>query len=64
MLDRAWSLPVAASFGRKLDWQSNGSLCGPASVANVLRSLGEAADTEAEVLDGTGNCWTGFCIMG
>ena len=64
MLDRAWSLPVAASFGRRVDWQSNTSRCGPASVANVLRSLGEAADTEAEVLAGTGRCWTGFCIVG
>ena len=64
VLDRAWSLPVAASFGRKLDFQSNASLCGPASVANVLRSLGEPADTEPEVLAGTGKCWTGFCIMG
>ena len=64
MLDRAWSLPVAASFGRRVDWQSNASRCGPASVANVLRSLGEAADTEAEVLAGTGRCWTGFCIVG
>jgi hypothetical protein len=64
LLDRAWSLPVAASFGRTLDFQSNASLCGPASVANVFRSLGEPADTEPEVLADTGKCWTGFCIMG
>ena len=63
-LDRAWTQPVAASFGRRVDWQSNASRCGPASVANVFRSLGEAADTEAEVLAGTGMCWTGFCIVG
>jgi len=64
LLDRAWSLPAAATYARKLDWQSNGSLCGPASVANVFRSLGEAADTEDEVLAGTGKCGLGFCFMG
>ena len=30
----------------------------------MFRSLGEPADTEPEVLAGTGKCWTGFCIMG
>lgn len=64
VLERAWSLPVAATFGRTVAWQSNGSLCGPASVANVLRSLGEPADTEVEVLAGTGKCRLGFCFMG
>jgi hypothetical protein len=64
ILDRAWTLPVAATFSRKLDWQSNASLCGPASLANVFRSLGEPADTEPEVLANTGKCWFGVCIMG
>ncbi|MEN3148062.1 phytochelatin synthase family protein [Neorhizobium sp. IRAMC:178] len=64
LMDRAWTLPVAATFGRNLTWQSNGSRCGPASIANALRSVGEEETTEAEVLDGTGMCWTGFCIIG
>lgn len=64
LLDKAFSLPVAASFGRDITWQSNASRCGPASVANVYRSLGEEETTEAEVLDGTGFCWTGYCIVG
>lgn len=64
VLERAWSLPVAATFGRTVAWQSNSSLCGPASVANVLRSLGEPADTEVEVLAGAGKCRSGFCFMG
>ena len=64
LIDRAWKLPVAATFNTEITWQSNGSRCGPASVANALRSLGEAETTEAEVLDGTGMCWTGFCIVG
>ena len=42
----------------------NPSLCGPASVANTLRSLGERATTETDVLAGTGRCWTGYCILG
>jgi hypothetical protein len=64
LIDRAWKLPVAATFDTDVSWQSNGSRCGPASVANVLRSLGEEETTEAEVLDGTGMCWTGLCIIG
>jgi hypothetical protein len=64
LMERAWRLPVAASFNRQLIWQSNGSRCGPAAVANVYRSLGEAALTEGKVLAGTGRCWTGVCILG
>jgi hypothetical protein len=64
LLERAWRLPVAATFNRRVTWQSNGSRCGPAAVANAYRSLGEAATTEAKVLAGTGRCWTGLCIIG
>jgi hypothetical protein len=64
LLDKAWKLPVAATFAAAVTGQSNGSLCGPASLANTFRSLGEEETTEAEVLDGTGMCWTGFCIIG
>lgn len=63
-LDIAWRLPVAATFGRDLAWQSNASLCGPASIANVRRSLGEPSATEADVLAGTGLCRSGYCILG
>ncbi|WP_248447855.1 phytochelatin synthase family protein [Sinorhizobium meliloti] len=64
LMDRAWTLPVAATFHSNISWQSNGSLCGPASLANVFRSIGEEETTESEILEGTGLCWTGFCIMG
>jgi len=64
LLERAWQLPVAATFNRELVWQSNISRCGPASVANAYRSLGDTANTEDRVLAGTGRCWTGFCILG
>jgi hypothetical protein len=64
LVERAWRLPVATTFNRQLTWQSNGSRCGPAVVANAYRSLGEAAITEGKVLAGTGRCWTGVCIVG
>lgn len=63
-MERAWRLPVASTFTRDLMWQSNSSMCGPASAANVLRSFGEAATSEQAVLKDTGRCWTGFCMMG
>jgi hypothetical protein len=63
-IERAWQLPAASTFRREVTWQSNVSRCGPASVANVLRSLGEPAASEAQVLAGTWRCWTGVCIMG
>jgi len=64
LIERAWSLPVAATFNRQLTWQSNASRCGPAAVANAYRSLGEAVSTENKVLAGTGRCWIGVCILG
>jgi hypothetical protein len=64
LVERAWLLPVAATFNRHLTWQSNASRCGPAAVANAYRSLGDAATTESKVLAGTGRCWTGVCILG
>jgi Phytochelatin synthase len=64
LLDRAWQLPVASAFQRQVAWQSNASLCGPASLANVFRSFGDQAATETTVLAGTGRCRTGFCIFG
>lgn len=64
LVDRAWQLPAAATFERKISWQSNGSRCGPAAVANAYRSLKDKAATERDVLAGTGWCWTGVCIMG
>ena len=51
-------------LGIRSSWQSNASLCGPSSLANVFRSFGEEAASERSVLAGTGLCWTGFCIMG
>jgi hypothetical protein len=62
-VEKAWKLPAASAFKREVTWQSNPSMCGPASVANALRSLGETASSESAVLAGTGRCWAG-CIKG
>jgi len=64
LLERAWQLPVAATYQRRLFFQPNGSVCGPTSVANVERSLGSESATVESVLKGTGQCWTGICWMG
>lgn len=63
LLDRAWALPVARTFERRVVWQSNGSTCGPTSLANVLRSMGRTASEES-VLERTGLCWSGMCLGG
>ena len=66
LLERAWALPVAASYGPEhLQYQPKVSYCGPTSVANVVTSLGlDAAATPASVLEGTGYCRLGQCIPG
>jgi len=64
LLERAWSLPVARTFLHELDFQPNGSICGPVSVANVFRSLGEGPVTARAVLQGTGKCPLDFCLDG
>jgi hypothetical protein len=65
LIDKAWALPVAATFNRELTWQSNPSKCGPASLANVFKSLGENPQTEDAVVEGTGQCWLfGYCPVG
>jgi hypothetical protein len=64
LLARAWQLPAAAAYKRGLLFQSNGTLCGPTSLANVLRSLGEPSADADRVLTGSGLCATGLCLPG
>jgi hypothetical protein len=65
LIEKAWALPVAATFQRELAWQSNPSKCGPASLANIFKSLGDGATTEDAVIEGTGQCWLfGYCPVG
>lgn len=63
LLASAWALPVAATYGEQVDFQRNGSVCGPTSVVNVLRSLGQPRTIDG-VLEDTGYCWTGYCLPG
>jgi hypothetical protein len=63
-LDRAHALPAASSYGSDLQWQSNGSTCGPASLVNAFRSLGDDAPDEGAVLDPSGLCPIGMCFGG
>lgn len=64
LMDRAWSLPVASTFQRSVVSQTNGSVCGPSSVANILRSLGDGSASQSKVIKGSGHCVTGLCIPG
>jgi hypothetical protein len=63
-LAQAFALPAASRYGRQTYFQTNGSFCGPASLVNVYRSFGETAHDEAAVLDESGMCRLGFCMMG
>lgn len=63
LLERAWSLPVARSYRGLLAYQSNGSTCGPTSLANVELSWGVTQD-ERSILKGTGKCLSGYCMGG
>jgi len=53
LLNKAWALPVAAAYQADIEFQQNGSVCGPTSVANVLHSLKQAGNQES-ILQGSG----------
>jgi hypothetical protein len=54
LLAKAWALPVARAYrDAGLESQRNGSVCGPTSAVDVLKSLGQPAN-QASVLHGTG----------
>ena len=53
LIEKAWTLPVAALYRANIDYQRNVSLCGPTSIVNILRSLQRAGDQET-ILEGTG----------
>jgi Phytochelatin synthase len=52
LLRKAWSLPVAATYQAGIEFQKNGSVCGPSSLANVLHSFDKPGSQES-VLQGT-----------
>jgi len=53
LLEKAWALPVATLYHSDIAFQRNASVCGPTSIANVLRSLHQPGD-QATILEGTG----------
>lgn len=65
LLERAWALPVARTYREpRLVSQSNVTVCGPTSVANVIRSLGTSGETIDAVLEDSGHCPLGICWGG
>ncbi|WP_437757810.1 phytochelatin synthase family protein [Sorangium sp. So ce1389] len=64
LLAEAKALPVARTFPQSLHFQQNGTFCGPASLVNVLASLGSPVADESAALEGSGLCLTGICIGG
>jgi Phytochelatin synthase len=53
MLKKAWTLPVASAYQADIEFQQNGSVCGPTSLADVLHSLGQPGNQDS-ILQGSG----------
>jgi hypothetical protein len=53
LLKKAWALPVAAAYQADIEYQKNGSVCGPTSLANVLHSRRQPGNQE-NILQDTG----------
>ena len=53
LLRKAWALPVAVAYQADIDYQQNGSVCGPTSLVNVLHSLKQPGN-QASILQGSG----------
>ena len=53
LLKKAWALPVAAAYQADIDFQQNGSVCGPTSLVNVLQSLKQPGSQQS-MLQGSG----------
>lgn len=53
LLKKAWALPVAAAYPAEIEFQQNGSVCGPASLANVLHSRQQPGN-QASILQDSG----------
>jgi hypothetical protein len=51
LLAKAWALPVAAAYQADLDFQQNGSVCGPTSLVNVLHSIKQPSNQESILHD-------------
>jgi hypothetical protein len=51
LLRQAWALPVAAAYHADIDYQQNGSVCGPTSLVNVLHSLQQPGSQQSILQD-------------
>jgi hypothetical protein len=63
-LDRARAQPAVSAHPSPPMYQTNGSICGPTSLANVFKSFGEANASVDDVLAGSGKRSSGVCFMG
>jgi len=64
LLERAWALPLAARLPRPPLPQPNVSACGPTSLMNVGRALGQPSLSLAELTSGESRCLRGLCLGG
>jgi phytochelatin synthase len=53
LLKKAWTLPVASAYQADIEFQQNGSVCGPTSLVDVLHSLKQPGNQES-ILQGSG----------
>jgi hypothetical protein len=53
LLKKAWALPVAAAYQADIEFQQNGSVCGPTSLVNVLHSFKQPG-SQRSILQGSG----------
>jgi hypothetical protein len=51
LLKKAWALPVAAAYHTDIDFQQNGSVCGPTSLVNVLHSFKQPGSQQSILQD-------------
>jgi hypothetical protein len=63
LLERARHLPAATKYDGPWLSQTNPSACGPTSLANVARSLGDAT-ASADLAAGAAGCRFGICFGG
>lgn len=65
LMAEAWRLPVAAAYRRRpFEYQTNPSFCGPASVANLLRSIGVDRSQQQVIGASRYDPWFGVLIGG
>lgn len=65
LMAAAWALPVARLYGgRAYEYQDNPSFCGPASLANILHSMGQGGSQHSAIAGTRFEPWFGVLIGG